>query len=151
MTLGRCPLSIFCSRGTPPRVYHGYNAAASGCGGGVFLTHLTLATSSGRVGNITCTLREKRGRCLRIASNMATKHPLFSHTVTTGALPTGSPLSAKIRSYPHTGSACSYPTLTLQCGGRRAGSRRRSRRRSSLRSRKRKRTSNSSSTGVPRS
>ena len=24
MTLGRCPLSILCSRGTPPRVYHRY-------------------------------------------------------------------------------------------------------------------------------
>ena len=22
MTLGGCPLSIFCSRGTPPRIYH---------------------------------------------------------------------------------------------------------------------------------
>ena len=30
-----------------------------------------------------------------------------------GALPTGPPLSAKKRSYPHTGSACIYPTLTL--------------------------------------
>jgi len=25
MTLGRCPLNIFCSRGTPPRVYHTLN------------------------------------------------------------------------------------------------------------------------------
>jgi len=32
--------------------------------------------------------------------------------VTTGALPTGPPLSAKKRSYPHAGSACIYPTLT---------------------------------------
>ena len=30
---------------------------------------------------------------------------------TTGALPTGPPLSAKKRSCPHTGSACMYPTL----------------------------------------
>jgi len=34
------------------------------------------------------------------------------YKITTGALPTGPPLSAKKRSYPHTGSACIYPTLT---------------------------------------
>ena len=34
--------------------------------------------------------------------------------VTTGAFPPVPPLSAKKRSYPHTGSACMYPTLTLR-------------------------------------
>ena len=32
--------------------------------------------------------------------------------LTTGSLPTGTPLPAKKRSHPHTGSACNYPTLT---------------------------------------
>jgi len=31
-------------------------------------------------------------------------------SITSGAFPTGPPLSAKKRSYPHTGSACIYPT-----------------------------------------
>ena len=30
MTLGRCPLSIFCSRGTPPRVYHALSPDGQG-------------------------------------------------------------------------------------------------------------------------
>ena len=33
--------------------------------------------------------------------------------VATGASPTGPPLSAKKRSYPHTGSACIDPALTV--------------------------------------
>ena len=37
--------------------------------------------------------------------------------VTAGAFPTGPPLSAKKRSYPHTGSACIYPTLIRRWRG----------------------------------
>ena len=37
------------------------------------------------------------------------------HNQYTGALPTGPPLPAKKRSYPHTGPACIHPTLNAQC------------------------------------
>ena len=45
------------------------------------------------------------------------------HNLTTGALPTGPPLSAKQRSYPHSGSGCTYPTPSIDSQACLAGAR----------------------------
>jgi len=62
-----------------------------------------------------------RLRLLFLEPNLVRLHtnPEVRRKVTTGALPTGQPLSAKKRSYPHTGPACIY--LTLKKEGSAAG------------------------------
>ena len=55
-----------------------------------------------------------QGLCLCVGERDIAARLWFLPRTDNRAFPTGPPLYAKKRSFPHTGSACIYPTIALQ-------------------------------------